>query len=49
MVAYSPHLSVFVLTGHRRAVSIACGQTSSMAVLDNGDVSSSSFVLWSES
>ncbi len=25
-------------TGHRKAVAIACGQTSSMAVLDNGDV-----------
>ena len=25
--------------GHRRAVSIACGQTSSMVVLDSGDVS----------
>ena len=26
------------LPGHRKAVAIACGQTSSMAVLDNGDV-----------
>ena len=28
-----------LLAGHRRAIGIACGQTSSMAVLDNGDVS----------
>ena len=29
---------IFPSAGHRKTLSIACGQTSSMAALDNGDV-----------
>ncbi len=48
-LSLSPAVSSFCLymyTGHRRAVSIACGQTSSMAVLDNGDVGFPLFVFY---